>query len=190
MRRGRSAPRARSRPHALEGEFQNLEIERVVKNAGGRRPRRLFTDGEFRRDWWHLDFLWGLVAPKSTSWMPGVEVSPPRRRRTKASRSPARSASAGGRTRGGSFQVRRHSKRTPKITIPAPSAIYGQPMMAPSRTSRGFIRRWTPFSPISVRPTRRVVRGLLPAPAAAICSSTQGVQLCHAETRLRSIATR
>ena len=38
---------------------EDREIERVIKKqeeAG----LQAVTDGEFRRSWWHLDFLWGL----------------------------------------------------------------------------------------------------------------------------------
>jgi 5-methyltetrahydropteroyltriglutamate--homocysteine methyltransferase len=40
-------------------EIEDREIERVIKkqeDAG----LHAITDGEFRRSWWHLDFLWGL----------------------------------------------------------------------------------------------------------------------------------
>src|SRR5262249_44701471 len=38
---------------------EDREIERAIKKqeeAG----LQAVTDGEFRRSWWHLDFLWGL----------------------------------------------------------------------------------------------------------------------------------
>jgi len=40
-------------------EIEDREIERVI----GKQEEvglQSITDGEFRRSWWHLDFLWGL----------------------------------------------------------------------------------------------------------------------------------
>jgi len=45
-------------PQALK-EIEDREIERIIKrqeDAG----LEAITDGEFRRSWWHLDFLWSL----------------------------------------------------------------------------------------------------------------------------------
>src|ERR1700728_1568135 len=44
---------------------EDREIERVIakQEAVGLRS---ITDGEFRRSWWHLDFLWGLGAERYT----------------------------------------------------------------------------------------------------------------------------
>src|ERR1700687_366300 len=39
--------------------IEDREIERAIakqEEVG----QRTITDGEFRRSWWHLDFLWGL----------------------------------------------------------------------------------------------------------------------------------
>src|SRR5262249_16174935 len=40
-------------------EIEDLEIERVIKKQEDVGLQSI-TDGEFRRSWWHLDFLWGL----------------------------------------------------------------------------------------------------------------------------------
>ena len=53
-----SAPRARSRRRA-EGGRRPRDRARH-QEAGGGRACKPITDGEFRRSWWHLDFLWGL----------------------------------------------------------------------------------------------------------------------------------
>ena len=108
---------------------EDREIERVIKqqeDAG----LQAITDGEFRRSWWHLDFLWGLKG--ADKFVPTTGV-----------------AFAGVNTRSEGVQVvgkldfaghpmidhfkfvKDHTKQTPKITIPAPSAIYGRPMMTP-----------------------------------------------------------
>ena len=45
-------------PQALK-EIEDREIERVIKRQEDVGLEAI-TDGEFRRSWWHLDFLWGL----------------------------------------------------------------------------------------------------------------------------------
>src|SRR5499427_7335906 len=39
--------------------LEDREIERVIKKQEEVGLQSI-TDGEFRRSWWHLDFLWGL----------------------------------------------------------------------------------------------------------------------------------
>src|ERR1044072_7928457 len=39
--------------------IEDREIERVIKRQEDVGLKAV-TDGEFRRSWWHLDFLWGL----------------------------------------------------------------------------------------------------------------------------------
>ena len=39
--------------------IEDREIERVIRKQEEIGLRSV-TDGEFRRSWWHLDFLWGL----------------------------------------------------------------------------------------------------------------------------------
>src|SRR5262245_47829052 len=108
---------------------EDREIERVIKKqeeAG----LQAITDGEFRRSWWHLDFLWGLQGAGKFTPTTGV-------------------AFAGVNTRSEGVQitgkldfaghpmiehfkfVKDHTRQTPKITIPAPSAIYGRPIKIP-----------------------------------------------------------
>src|SRR6201992_1176709 len=40
-------------------EIEDREIETVIKKQEAVGLQSI-TDGEFRRSWWHLDFLWGL----------------------------------------------------------------------------------------------------------------------------------
>src|SRR3954451_14237556 len=40
-------------------KIEDTEIERVIKKQEDVGLQAI-TDGEFRRSWWHLDFLWGL----------------------------------------------------------------------------------------------------------------------------------
>src|SRR5262245_41883200 len=39
--------------------IEDREIERAIRKQEEVRLQAV-TDGEFRRSWWHLDFLWGL----------------------------------------------------------------------------------------------------------------------------------
>src|SRR6266852_9158668 len=55
--------------------IEDREIERVI-NKQEEAGLQSITDGEFRRSWWHLDFLWGLDAGKSTSWKPALRLPP------------------------------------------------------------------------------------------------------------------
>ncbi len=108
---------------------EDREIERVIKKQEEVGLQSI-TDGEFRRSWWHLDFLWGLDGIDKHVMDTGV-------------------AFAGVNTRNEGLKVAgklgfsdhpmiehfkfvaAHTKRTPKITIPAPSAAYGRPVKTP-----------------------------------------------------------
>ncbi len=105
---------------------EDREIERVIKKQEEVGLKSV-TDGEFRRSWWHLDFLWGLDGVEKHVLEGGV-------------------AFAGMNTRGEGVKVTgkigysghpmiehfkfvaAHTKQTSKITIPAPSALYGRPV--------------------------------------------------------------
>src|ERR1043165_4059013 len=54
------AKRARGEISAADLKaVEDREIERVIRRQG-EVGLHAVTDGEFRRSWWHLDFLWGL----------------------------------------------------------------------------------------------------------------------------------
>src|SRR5476651_2574619 len=63
----RPAALKKAREQRAEGEIdaaalkavEDREIERVIKRQE-QVGLQSITDGEFRRSWWHLDFLWGL----------------------------------------------------------------------------------------------------------------------------------
>ncbi|MGB9364980.1 MAG: 5-methyltetrahydropteroyltriglutamate--homocysteine S-methyltransferase [Xanthobacteraceae bacterium] len=109
--------------------MEDREIERVIRRQE-EVGLQAVTDGEFRRSWWHLDFLWGLDGVERHVMDSGI-------------------AFAGVNTRAEGIKVTgkvgfsghpmiehykfvaAHTKVTPKITIPAPSAIYGRPTATP-----------------------------------------------------------
>ena len=109
---------------------EDREIERIIKkqeNIG----LQAITDGEFRRSWWQLDFLWGLDGAEKYVMDSGVAFSSVTTR------------NEGVRVAGKLGMAKPHfmvdhykfvaadTKHTPKVTIPAPSAIYGRPTGTP-----------------------------------------------------------
>ena len=108
---------------------EDREIERAIKKQE-EVGLQAVTDGEFRRSWWHLDFLWGLDGVERHVMESGI-------------------AFAGVKTRAEGLKVTgkvgfsghpmiehykfvaAHTRGMPKITIPAPSAAYGRPMPTP-----------------------------------------------------------
>jgi methionine synthase II (cobalamin-independent) len=110
-------------------EIEDREIARVIERQEEVGLQSI-TDGEFRRSWWHLDFLWGLDGIEKHVMDGGV-------------------AFAGVTTRNEGVKVTgkieftghpmlehfkfvaAHTRRTPKITIPAPSALCGRPVRPP-----------------------------------------------------------
>jgi 5-methyltetrahydropteroyltriglutamate--homocysteine methyltransferase len=88
------------------------------------------TDGEYRRSWWHLDFLWGLDGVERVELKQGAAFAGMNTR--------AEGTRISGKIGFSSHPMIEHfkflaarTKRTPKITIPAPSAIYGRPVELP-----------------------------------------------------------
>jgi 5-methyltetrahydropteroyltriglutamate--homocysteine methyltransferase len=108
---------------------EDREIERVIKKQEEVGLKSV-TDGEFRRSWWHLDFLWGLDGIEKHVMDTGVAFAAVTTR------------NEGVKVTGklGSVQhpmiehfkfLAARTKQTPKITIPAPSALYGRPVRPP-----------------------------------------------------------
>jgi 5-methyltetrahydropteroyltriglutamate--homocysteine methyltransferase len=109
--------------------LEDREIERVIAKQEALGLQAI-TDGEFRRSWWHLDFLWGLDGVERHELAAGVAFSSTATRRE--------GVRVGGRIRFTDHPMIRHfaflqahTRRMPKVTIPAPSAIYGRPMPLP-----------------------------------------------------------
>src|SRR5665213_4408500 len=88
------------------------------------------TDGEFRRSWWHLDFLWGLDGVEKHVMDTGVAFAAVTTRNEGVKVTGKVGFSGHPMIEHFKF-VAAHTKRTPKITLPAPSAIYGRPMRLP-----------------------------------------------------------
>jgi len=128
----RTAPLKEARARRARGEIdaaalaavEDREIEKIIRRQEDVGLMAV-TDGEFRRSWWHLDFLWGLDGVERYAMDRGI-------------------AFAGTTTRAegvrvvGKLGLRDHpmlahfrflkgrTSRMPKMTIPAPSALYGR----------------------------------------------------------------
>jgi len=108
---------------------EDREIENAIRKQEAAGLQSI-TDGEFRRSWWHLDFLWGLDGVEKHVMDSGIAFAAVTTR------------NEGIKVTGkidfsnhpmiAHFQfLKAHTTRTPKMTIPAPPAIYGRPMPTP-----------------------------------------------------------
>ena len=111
-------------------EIEDREIERVIKKQE-EVGLKAITDGEFRRSWWHLDFLWGLDGAEKHVMDTGIKFAAVNTRNEGVAVT-GKLGMAGPHPMVEHFKfVAAHTKQTPKITIPSPSAIYGRPVATP-----------------------------------------------------------
>ena len=110
-------------------EVEDREIERVIKKQEEVGLQSI-TDGEFRRSWWHLDFLWGLDGTEKHVMEDGIHFAAVTTRNEGIKVTGKLGFSGHPMIEHWKF-VAGHTERTPKITIPAPSAIYGRPVATP-----------------------------------------------------------
>jgi 5-methyltetrahydropteroyltriglutamate--homocysteine methyltransferase len=109
--------------------IEDREIERVIakqEEVG----LRAVTDGEFRRSWWHLDFLWGLDGVERHVMDTGVTFAGVKTR-AEGVKVTGKVGFSGHPMIDHYKFVAAHTNVMPKITIPAPSAIYGRPTATP-----------------------------------------------------------
>src|SRR3954471_14864039 len=109
--------------------IEDREIERVIKKQE-EVGLKAVTDGEFRRSWWHLDFLWGLDGVERHVMETGVTFAGVKTRAEGIKVTGKVGFSGHPMVEHYKF-VAAHTKVSPKITIPAPSAIYGRPTATP-----------------------------------------------------------
>src|SRR5262245_20905018 len=100
------------------------EIEGLIKKQEAVGLQSV-TDGEFRRSWWHLDFLWGLDGIERYVMDQGIAFAGVQTR-AEGARVTGKVAFSGHPMLEHFKFVQAHTGRTPKITIPAPSAMYGR----------------------------------------------------------------
>ncbi len=155
---------------------EDREIERVIKKQEEVGLQSI-TDGEFRRSWWHLDFLWGLDGIEKHVMDTGIAFAGVDTPRNEGLKVTGKLGFSGHPMLEHFKFVAAHTKRTPKITIPAPSAAYGRPTRR--RSTARSIRATMNSSTISARPTKKPCAPS-PMPAAATCSSTRCSSPCCA----------
>jgi 5-methyltetrahydropteroyltriglutamate--homocysteine methyltransferase len=106
--------------------IEDREIERVIRKQEELGLRGI-TDGEFRRSWWHLDFLWGLDGAEKYVMESGIAFANANTR-NEGVKVTGKLGLHGPHAMVEHWEfVAAHTQRTAKITIPAPSAIYGRP---------------------------------------------------------------
>jgi 5-methyltetrahydropteroyltriglutamate--homocysteine methyltransferase len=110
-------------------DIENREIERVIKKQE-EVGLQSATDGEFRRSWWHLDFLWGLDGAERTVMQSGIAFAGVTTRNEGVSVTGKLGYSGHPMIEHFRF-LKGHTRVMPKMTIPAPSAIYGRPVKTP-----------------------------------------------------------
>jgi 5-methyltetrahydropteroyltriglutamate--homocysteine methyltransferase len=108
---------------------EHREIERVIAKQQELGLRGI-TDGELRRSWWHLDFLWGLdgVAEHHADFGTGFVGQTPR---TAGVRVDGKLGFSGHPMLEHYGFLHERTRATPKLTIPAPSALLGRPVLPP-----------------------------------------------------------
>src|SRR5215217_5080705 len=123
----------RQRGEISEQELKAVE-DREIANVIRKQEEvglQSITDGEFRRSWWHLDFLWGLDGVEKHMMDTGIAFAAVTTRNEGIAVT-GRLGMAEVHPMVEHFRfVAAHTRRTPKITIPAPSAIYGRPVRTP-----------------------------------------------------------
>jgi 5-methyltetrahydropteroyltriglutamate--homocysteine methyltransferase len=108
---------------------EDREIKEIIRKQEAVGLQSI-TDGEFRRSWWHLDFLWGLDGVERHVMNTGVTFAAVTTRNE--------GVQVTGKIGFSSHPMIEHFKflkantsRTPKMTIPSPSALYGRPIRTP-----------------------------------------------------------
>jgi len=108
---------------------EDREIEGIISKQEATGLRSV-TDGEFRRSWWHLDFLWGLEGVERHVMDTGIAFAAVTTR-NEGVRVTGKLGFSGHPMIEHFKFLKARTKQTPKLTIPAPSAIYGRPYPTP-----------------------------------------------------------
>ena len=108
---------------------EDREVKSVIskQEAAGLQS---ITDGEFRRSWWHLDFLWGLDGVERHVMNTGIAFAAVTTRNEGVQVTGKIGFSGHPMLEHFKF-LKANTTRTPKMTIPAPSALYGRPTPTP-----------------------------------------------------------
>src|SRR5271166_4137434 len=133
----RPAALKEAREKRAKGEITSAELtaieDREIENVIRKQEEvglRSVTDGEFRRSWWHLDFLWGLDGVERHVMNTGIEFAAVTTRNEGVQVTGKIGFSGHPMIEHFKF-LKANTTRTPKMTIPAPSALYGRPTPTP-----------------------------------------------------------
>ena len=166
-------------------EVEDREIELVIRKQR-ELGLRAITDGELRRSWWHLDFLWGLdgVAEHQADFAIGFVGATPR---TAGVRIDGKIGFSGHPMLEHYLFLHEHAGGVAKLTIPAPSALTGRPVLPPI-DARIYPRREELFADLG-----EAYRAAVRAFAAAGCRYLQLdevfiAMLCDAKYREKMLA--
>jgi len=110
-------------------EAEDRAIEDVIKKQEAAGLQSI-SDGEFRRSWWHLDFLWGLDGVDRHVMDQGIAFAAVTTR-NEGVRVTGKLGFSGHPMLEHFKFLKAHTRRMPKMTMPAPSALYGRPMPTP-----------------------------------------------------------
>jgi len=133
----RPASLKQARERRVKGEIsadelkavEDRAIEDIIKKQEAVGLQSI-TDGEFRRSWWHLDFLWGLDGVEKHVMDTGIAFAAVTTRNEGIKVTGKIGFSGHPMIEHFKF-LKAHTSRTPKMTIPAPSALYGRPYPTP-----------------------------------------------------------
>ena len=128
----KQARERRAKGEIGEAELKAIE-DREIKDVIGKQEAaglQSITDGEFRRSWWHLDFLWGLDGVEKHVMDAGIAFAAVTTRNEGVKVTGKIGFSGHPMLEHFKF-LKAHTTRTPKMTIPAPSALYGRPLRTP-----------------------------------------------------------
>jgi len=114
---------------AVLREVEDRAIEGIIKKQESIGLQSI-SDGEFRRSWWHLDFLWGLDGVERHVMNTGIAFAAVTTR-NEGVRVTGKLGFSGHPMLEHFKFLKAHTQRTPKMTIPAPSALYGRPVRTP-----------------------------------------------------------
>jgi 5-methyltetrahydropteroyltriglutamate--homocysteine methyltransferase len=108
---------------------EDREIKEIIRKQEAVGLQSI-TDGEFRRSWWHLDFLWGLDGVERHVMNTGVTFAAVTTRNEGVQVTGKIGFSGHPMIQHFKF-LKANTSRTPKMTIPSPSALYGRPIRTP-----------------------------------------------------------
>jgi 5-methyltetrahydropteroyltriglutamate--homocysteine methyltransferase len=101
---------------------ENREIERVVRKQE-EVGLQAATDGEFRRSWWHFDFLKGLDGVESSTTGQGIQFQGVQTR-AEGVRVTGKVGFSGHPMLEHFRFLKQHARVVPKLTIPSPSVLH------------------------------------------------------------------